>query len=734
MRARACVLLVAAAMPFAAQAATPLPSLTETEITLRWEDFKRLVEAAAPAPTPGPAPPRDAVLRSAVSTGRIADGVLTLDVALSVEVLHDGWVRVPLWSQGAVVSFDGGGAVLSRDGGRLELIARGPRSYDLTARLVMAASNHPGENRLALELPDASRNLIDITLGPGLSDLRVDSGLAYRVEPGRAFAALVDGRAALSYSVPYRGADVAAGEELRLEPRVLLASTQFLNLGDGVIGGILVLDYQIRVAEVDHLELQLPDGIEVFDASTAGLESWKVLARDGGRVLRLRLGAPVKGALRAVVTFDGAYDPDAGILAVPRFAPVGVERESGFVAVAADGAEVELGLSGNLLPADVSEIPAEIRGYGGNLVEALKYSGEPDPATVTVIEHEDAAVLTAIVDRMSASTVLLANGTEATWLDLTVTNNRKQFLALELAAEVEVWSLLVDGAPSRPKRDHDTVMVPLPTSSSERTSQISIVLLHRGEQTPWWGAVRPSLPGLDVPVSEAAWTVYLPPGSRYRPVPGAFQLLAVTRPLLGRVPRAWSYATLAAEGLTAPGAASRYLSDEMAMKQEAQQEQIQKLATARQGASRKGSLPVRIRLPGGVTDLPRVLVTRMLIVDDERPELSIRVYPDWLRPLLTLLQVGLVLVAGVLLGLLTVARVRWARWPLPAAAAAVALLPTGGLGPVEVVIAMLTLWLVTVLAMLVARRRNRRRGEGAMERENEIAGYDQSPGQPRSGS
>jgi hypothetical protein len=54
-----------------AQVAPTLPDLGSTEITLSWQDFKRLVEAGRPLPAPTPALPRDAVLRSAEYSGRV---------------------------------------------------------------------------------------------------------------------------------------------------------------------------------------------------------------------------------------------------------------------------------------------------------------------------------------------------------------------------------------------------------------------------------------------------------------------------------------------------------------------------------------------------------------------------------------------------------------------------------------------------------------------------------------
>ena len=84
------LLMLAVVAPLAAQQGTTLPDLGGTEITLSWKDFKRLVEAGRPLPTPGPAPPREAFLRSAEYSGRLQPWVLTLDAVLRLEVLKDG--------------------------------------------------------------------------------------------------------------------------------------------------------------------------------------------------------------------------------------------------------------------------------------------------------------------------------------------------------------------------------------------------------------------------------------------------------------------------------------------------------------------------------------------------------------------------------------------------------------------------------------------------------------------
>ena len=691
-------------MTAAAQQPPELPELSGTELTLSWQDFKSIVERTYVPVTPPETPPKDALIRAAEYTGRLDRGVLALDATLEVEALKSGWVRLPLWADGAVVSFDGDGALLHRDGGRVEAVAQGPRSFRIRARLVLRASDHPGENRISLTLPDAPLNLLDLAVGPGLRDLEVEEGLAYRKQPGRVWVALVAGKATVRYTLPFARTESETGEELELEPRVLVTAYQLLSLGEGVVQGTLVHDYEVQVAKVDHFDIVLEDGVEVFDASAPGLESWKILEREGERVLRLKLAAPTEGAVRTVVSFEGSYDPVAGAVEVPRYRPDAVERESGFVAVAADGAEVDLELDGNLLAADVSEIPPDIRAWGGNLVTGFKYSGAPDRARVRVTEHEDAPVLMAIVERLNATSVLLANGVEASWIDLVVKNNRKQFLELGVPeAEVEIWSLLVDGLPTRPKQTGNDVLVPLPTTATEVTTRISLVLLRRGRGIGTLSVVSPYLPSFDIPVSEAVWSLYLPPDKLYSVSDEAFSVVANTAAVrrglivgerLAFVPPA-SYETKAAVS-----------ADTYAAQEEQEAKIIQQLK-ARQGASRKGALPVRIALPGGISSMAKVSVARILMVDETETVLRIRAFPPWTRSLTRFVQLMLILAAGLLVGLLAVGRLARQKLPWVAALFVAALIPVGGIGVIGVVILAGLVALAVFLASSIARRRGR---------------------------
>ncbi len=675
-----------------------LPDLKNTTLEISWQDFKALVEASRMAATPTPTPPRAAFLRSAEYRGRLEGAILRLTGSLELEVLASGWVRLPMWSQATVISFEGGKALLSPSGAGTELMVQGPGSFELKVELVIAAPDHPGDNHLDLILPDAPLNVVEIVAGAGIENLEAKNALLVSQRRNRSFFSLKQGRASLSWRRPFEAEQGAGGEVITPEARVHLKSYQMLDVGEGALGGLLVLDYRIRIAEISSADIEMPDGIEVFEVSAPGLESWKVLRRDADRVLHLVFGGPVGGDVRVSVGFEGAYDPQEALIVAPRFKALGIERETGWLTVSAGGAEVSLKLGEGVLPSDPSELPADILQLGGNPVAACKFSGVPGEILLGIREHEDAAVLTAIIESLNATTLLLEDGTEALWMDLRIKNNRRQFLRLDLAHEqTEIWSLLVESQPARPKRSGETILVPLPRGGQEVSSTISLVLLNRGPALRNFRVVKPSLPHFDVPVTEALWTVFLPPQHRYQALNSPFGIVSESHPVTSRT---HLQTTLLGTMAKSMDYAAAPVSGELKKMQADKEESIMAQVQSRQNVLRRGALPVRIALPAGVHSLPSVRAARILMVDPEAPSLPIRMWPSWAKAFVGSLNLLLIAAAGILLGLWFRAKRRYLSLALGCFVLSL-IVPGGpGFGATVFSTALLALCLWTVLLII----------------------------------
>ena len=169
---------------------------------------------------------------------------------------------------------------------------------------------------------------------------------------------------------------------------------------------------------------------------------------------------------------------------------------------------------------------------------------------------------------------------------------------------------------------------------------MSLVLLRKGPEVTILGRIEPRLPRFDVPVSEALWTVYLPDGKKYVVSGDRFKPVVQTAPLLAAATTAPSFGFLApsapqradnakldeenvrqveskvaaqSEAAAVGGEYGGIASDAAARAQVEQEARVAQQLRQKAG-SRKGSLPVHIAIPGGVGALPRVTVSRMLLV------------------------------------------------------------------------------------------------------------------------
>lgn len=685
--------------------AQQLPDLKNTTMEISWQDFKTLIEMSQPEPRPTPVPPIGAFLSSASYRGRMEGSVLRLDGRLEIEALGSGWLQLPLWRDATILSFEGNGATLALEAGGTQLLFRGPGRLSVNVQLAFALPDNPGENHFALHLPDAPVNLLEIAPGKGVEDLDAEGVPVFPGKGGSRLISLKQGRALLKWRRPFESEVSAPGEVVKLEARVHLDSYEILDLGEGALGGLLVLDYRVRLAKISSLDLGMPEGVEVFDVSAPGLESWKILSRAGRRVLHLALAAPSDGKIRALVRFEGAYDPKKTVVEAPRFEAEGIERENGWLTAASAGAEIELQLPDQVLPTDPSELPADIQSLASNPVAACKFSGVPGKIHLKIREHEDAAVLTAIVESLNATSLLLEDGTEALWLDLRVRNNRKQFLRLRLgASEAEIWSLLVDSQPTRPKQSGDAILLPLPRAAGEKLSTISLVLLNRGMKFGSFRTIHPSLPNLDLPVIEAVWTLFLPQGKKYSVLESPFSLLRESDALQG--------SSGARPGPHMAGKSYSGVSSRVMEAQKAQDEGLMaELKRPKNKILHRGAVPVTISIPEGVHQLPQIQVARVLMVDEKAAILPIRVYPAYFSTLLRGLKLFLLLAAGMFLGLRRGRR----RAVLPACALfVVALLLPGlvGFAGALTIFGLLVVFLRTSIWLRdwVGRRRSRRSG------------------------
>ena len=134
-------------------------------VFLPYEQFQELWQAARQktAPPPEPGPPVTALITDIDNEATVSADVIRVEARLGIEVLHEGWHRVPLrLADAAIIRAEVGGApariIRGESGYDLLLHKQGnePERIELALEYAKVIERTPGRNRVAFEAPRAA--------------------------------------------------------------------------------------------------------------------------------------------------------------------------------------------------------------------------------------------------------------------------------------------------------------------------------------------------------------------------------------------------------------------------------------------------------------------------------------------------------------------------------------------------------------------------------------------------
>jgi len=163
------------------------------------------------------------------------------------------------------------------------------------------------------------------------------------------------------------------------------------------------------------------------------------------------------------------------------------------------------------------------------------WAGSPNPATalayryvrpgyqlaLNVQRFDEAEVLQALVDSAQFTSVVADDGQMMTEVSLSVRNNGRQFLEIELPPGATNWSAFVAGQPVRPSLREGKLLLPIQQSGAD-DGAMAVELTYVGTSAfpRARGTVAFVSPKFDVPLKNARWEIYLPPDYDYQDFAG----------------------------------------------------------------------------------------------------------------------------------------------------------------------------------------------------------------------
>lgn len=522
--------LIAIALAGGVPASAQTAATSDGWVVLPVSDYIALKRAAFPSdPEPAP-PPVEATLSRIDYELKIDGDLATGEARLTVDVIKNGWVRVPLPAglmvrdaqlDGKPVNLVSGSA--QEGGGRMDvLLSKAGRSV-LTLKIVAEVNTVAGTDILKLPVSNSAVSHAKIELVRQGVDVRITGGLLLEHSEsatGSRWVANGKGNEALTFAWRRKVDDSRLNQPLRM--RGVL--TQLVGLGEDAtqVNAEVQLDVLQGVAQDVHV--QLPEQFTINQVSGAMVADWDVKDRD----LQVSFIEPVQNSVKFTLSGELRI-PRAGKLDVPLIRLPSVERESGGVAVEVLGAgEIKERKPSGLEEAEASELGRLIASRQSPSLLAFRLL-PGDGKTIRTLSLDVArytpqAVLTANIEQAEYNALVAVDGKVLVQSRFAVRNNQRNFLKLTLPPTAQLWSASVAGRPIRPGRAPDgSLLLPLEKSRAGGDAPPFIVeVSYLDRAAPWAdrGRARVALVSVDLPISKSHLLLHHPPLFRVTPAPG----------------------------------------------------------------------------------------------------------------------------------------------------------------------------------------------------------------------
>lgn len=483
-----------------------------------------------PAPEP---PPMDATLSRVDYDLHVLGDLATGTARLTVDVLKDGWVRVPIPAGLLVREAQLEGRSLSlvpsekgKAGTHLAaLLSHAGRSV-LTLDVDVPVTSSTGDESLSLPSTESGVTRAAVQLARQGIELQIGGGLlADRTEESgdTKWQAYGRGNEALTFTWRKKTEDHHVELPLRLRGSL----TQLTSLGEDSTAISAEVALEIAQGAAREMRIQLPDKITVNQVAGAMVADWQVKNEE----LAVTFLEPVEHSARFVISGEARLPRD-GLIDIPLMRLLNTERDTGGVAVEILGAgEIKDQKAEGLEDADASDLGAMVANRQSPALVAFRArageAGATRSLSVNVARYDQQAVLMANIEEARYDVLMSADGKELVQARYAVRNNQRNFVKITLPQGATVWSASLAGKAVRPGQGPDgSLLLPLEKSrGGEDAPAFPVEILYLAKAGAWQdkGHEKVILPALDLPISRTGMLVYYPPAFKVSAEAGTFR-------------------------------------------------------------------------------------------------------------------------------------------------------------------------------------------------------------------
>ena len=504
-------------------------------IVLPVNEYRALRQRAYPAEREAPSLPAEAALTRVEYDLRIEGHLASGHAALTIDVLNEGWVKVPLpaglfvkaaTSEGKAVS------LVPAAGNQLSvLLSKRGRSV-IALELVLPVSATMGNE--ALILPTAGNGITraSITLPKQELDVRTAGGIIKEKSETATeskWVAYGAGGESLSFYWHRKIEERRITLPLRFRGKL----TQLAGLGEDSTSISAEVEIEVTQGAGQRIDIQIPPNVTVNQVQGSAVANWETKAGE----LQVSFLDPVEKSTRFTISGEAKL-PREGAVEIPLLRLSGAERDSGGVAIEVLGAgEIKDLKSQGLERTDANELGAYISNRQSPSLTAFRFravGGAPRSLSVQVARYQQQAVLLANIEEARYRVLMSQDGKTLVEARYAVRNNQRNFVKVTPPAGATLWSASMEGRPVKPGQSPDGgYLFALSKTRAGDDSPVSVVeLLYLARTTPWGEKGRASFkpPPVDLPISKTGILIYYPPLFKLTAEAGAFRAQEYEQP------------------------------------------------------------------------------------------------------------------------------------------------------------------------------------------------------------
>lgn len=602
------------------------PSHASGWVVIPVEEYRVLRAKAYPAEHEPEPLPLDATLTRVDYDLHVAGDLAAGRATLTVDVLKDGWVRVPVPTgllvreaslDGKLVSLVPGAQ--GKGGGHLSALLSHPGRSVLLLDVDVPVTSSAGDESMSLPSTESGVTRAAVQLPRQGIDLRVGGGmLSEKSETSgeTKWLAYARGNEALTFTWRRKTEDHHVELPLRLRGSL----TQLTSLAEDSTSVYAEANLEIVQGAAREVRIQLPQNVTINQVSGAMVADWEM--KNGE--LAVTFLEPVEHSARFVINGESRLPRD-GIIDIPLLRLENAERDEGGVAVEVLGAgEIKGQKSQGLEDADATDLGEMVASRQSPALVAFRVrsgdAGATRTLSVNVARYDQQAVLMANIEEARYRVLMSADGKELVQARYAVRNNQRNFVKVTLPPGATVWSVTLGGKPARPGQSPDgSLLLPLEKSrGGEDAPAFAVEILYLAKGTAWQekGQEKLMLPALDLPISRTGLLLYYPPLFHVSAEPGTFRTQEYENPIsaaLGPPPSvslASSYASgvpggsaggiiggVVASASPVPSKEFTFRSSEPADKKDATQALLDTFRAKSLAGKVTGILPVNVEFP-----------------------------------------------------------------------------------------------------------------------------------------